>query len=148
LHCALAARLRIEEQHAAAFIARWWVRFPAVRALRDPLADKPRLTPWGRCLPNQDDPAHIRLNHLVQGSGRDVFCAGLLAIEDAGLDDRLPLPLHDEYVLHVPNDTAEEAAAAGRRLGALPPRRRRATRLEARRPLLGEREGIAVMARC
>jgi DNA polymerase I-like protein with 3'-5' exonuclease and polymerase domains len=108
----LAARLGIEQARAADFIDRWWQRFPAVRVLRDSIADEPRLTPWGRRLPDRNVPDHIRLNHLVQGSARDIFCDGLLALEDAGLDEHLLLPLHDELVIAVPEDTAEYAAAA------------------------------------
>ena len=60
----------------------------------------------GATSPDQDVPEHIALNHVIQGYGRDVFAAGLLALEDAGLDERLLLPLHDEYVLRLPADTA------------------------------------------
>ena len=60
----------------------------------------------GTTSPRADVPEHIALNHVIQGYGRDVFAAGLLALEDAGLDERLLLPLHDEYVLRLPADPA------------------------------------------
>jgi DNA polymerase-1 len=107
----LALRLGVDEDVAGDYISRWWSSFRAVKALRDRLRTHPQRTPWGRALPNDDVPDHIRLNHLIQGSGRDIFCDGLLALEDAGLDQHLLLPLHDEYVLQVPADSAEALAA-------------------------------------
>jgi DNA polymerase I-like protein with 3'-5' exonuclease and polymerase domains len=107
----LAHRLRIAEDQARAFVSRWSNSFPAVRKLRDRLAGEERRSLWGRLLPHDDVPDHIALNHVIQGYGRDVFAAGLLALEDAGLDKHLLLPLHDEYVLQLPADSAEALAA-------------------------------------
>jgi DNA polymerase-1 len=107
----VARRLRIDDDTAREFVSRWWESFPAVRALRERLAGEERRSLWGRRLPHQDVPKHIALNHVVQGYGRDVFCAGLLALENAGLDEHLLLPLHDEYVLSVPAGDAHEIAA-------------------------------------
>jgi DNA polymerase-1 len=107
----LAKRLRIEEEEARAFISRWWDRFRAVRHFRDRIAREERRSLWGRRLPHDGVPDHIALNHVIQAYGRDVFCAGLHALEDAGLDQHLLLPLHDEYVLALPADGAAELAA-------------------------------------
>jgi DNA polymerase-1 len=117
----LAKRLRIDEQEARAFVSRWWDRFPAVRHFRVRVAREERRSLWGRRLPQDGVPDHIALNHVIQGYGRDVFCAGLLALEDAGLDQHLLLPLHDEYVLALPANGADELAAeiAGRVRGRL-----------------------------
>ena len=74
---------------------------------------------------------------MIQGYGRDVFAAGLLALEDAGLDQHLLLPLHDEYVLALPADEAAALVDEIARLVARPARRRRASgRGERRRPCL------------
>jgi DNA polymerase I-like protein with 3'-5' exonuclease and polymerase domains len=118
----LARRLRIADEQARAFVSRWWESFPAVRKLRDRVAGEERRTLWGRRLPHNDVPEHIALNHVIQGYGRDVFAAGLLALEDAGLDRHLLLPMHDEYVLALPAGDAEQLAAevaaqVGSRLG-------------------------------
>ena len=108
----LALRLRISEDKARTFLDAWWERFPALRMFRASLADAgPQATPWGRPLPHDGVPDHIRLNHLIQGTGRDIFCNGLLALEDAGLDEYLLLPLHDEYVLQLPAEDANELVA-------------------------------------
>jgi DNA polymerase-1 len=107
----LARRLRITEEEARGFINRWWASFPAVRTLRERLAGEERHTLWGRCLPHNNVPRHIALNHVIQGYGRDIFAEGLLALEDGGLDEHLLLPLHDEYVLQLPAEIAAEIAA-------------------------------------
>jgi DNA polymerase-1 len=107
----LARRLRIADEQARAFVSRWWDSFPAVRKLRQRLASEERRTLWGRRLPADNVPEHIALNHVIQGYGRDVFAAGLLALEDADLDQHLLLPMHDEYVLEVPDDWADEYTA-------------------------------------
>jgi DNA polymerase-1 len=104
----LARRLKIADDQARAFVARWWDAFPAVRRLRERLAREERTSLWGRRLPSENVPAHIALNHVIQAYGRDVFAQGLLALEDASADDRLLLPLHDEYVL-----TLDEGSATG-----------------------------------
>jgi DNA polymerase I-like protein with 3'-5' exonuclease and polymerase domains len=112
----LARRLRIPTDEAREFVTRWWNAFPAVRKLRDRLAGEERRSLWGRRLPGDDVPNHVALNHVIQAYGRDVFAAGLLALEDAGLDQHLLLPLHDEYVLALP---AREAALLAGDIAAL-----------------------------
>jgi DNA polymerase I-like protein with 3'-5' exonuclease and polymerase domains len=87
-------------------------RFAALRRFRDRVAREQRLSLWGRPLPRENVPDHIALNHVIQASGRDVFCDGLLALEDLGLDEHLLLPLHDEYVLQLPAGDATETARA------------------------------------
>jgi DNA polymerase I-like protein with 3'-5' exonuclease and polymerase domains len=107
----LARRLHIPTNDARSFVTRWWDEFPAVRTLRDRVAREERRSLWGRRLPADQVPDHVALNHLIQAYGRDIFAAGLLALEDAGLDHHLLLPLHDEYVLALPVDQAAELAA-------------------------------------
>ena len=70
--------------------------------------------PGGRRLPVDARP-HARLNHRIQAAGRDIFCAGLLRLEDAGLVDHLALPLHDEYVLAVPESRRTSSSLEPRR---------------------------------
>jgi DNA polymerase-1 len=106
----LARRLKITDDQARAFVDRWWQAFPAVRKLRERLAREERVSLWGRRLPADDVPPHIALNHVIQGYGRDIFAAGLLALDDAGADAHLLLPLHDEYVLQLDRATAADDA--------------------------------------
>ena len=107
------------------------------------LSDDDR-SPWGRRLPI-DARRHAKLNHRIQAAGRDIFCAGLLRLEDAGLVDHLVLPLHDEYVLTVPEDEAHELVA--RAAAIVEQRARRGSaprRRERRRALLGVGEVTCV----
>jgi DNA polymerase-1 len=106
----LARRLGISAEDAHRFVSRWWDAFPSVRTLRSRLAHEERHSLWGRRLP-ADVPEHMALNHVIQAYGRDVFAAGLLALEDAGLDEHLLLPLHDEYVLELPAGRSHELGA-------------------------------------
>jgi DNA polymerase-1 len=106
----LAGRLGIGEEAARSLVSRWWRRFGTLRRFRDRVAREERRSLWGRPLPQLDIPDHIAINHVIQATGRDVFCAGLLALEDAGLDAHLLLPLHDEYVLQLPAESADEVA--------------------------------------
>jgi DNA polymerase-1 len=106
----LSLRLGVSHVQAQRLIDSWWARFPALQRYAVACSDEDR-TPWGRRLP-VDVPKHAKLNHRIQAAGRDVFCAGLLRLEDAGLVDRLALPLHDEYVMTVPEANARELVAA------------------------------------
>ncbi|GAA4188851.1 hypothetical protein GCM10022288_15760 [Gryllotalpicola kribbensis] len=60
--------------------------------------------------------AYKQLNHVVQGSGSDIFYAGIArvarALPSIGLDSSaLYLPVHDELILSVPSAKQFEAAA-------------------------------------
>jgi DNA polymerase I-like protein with 3'-5' exonuclease and polymerase domains len=105
----LTVRLGVTPEQAHAFLDGWWKRFPTLERYASTLSDVDR-TPWGRRLP-VNAPRHARLNHRIQAAGRDVFATGLLRLEDAGLVDHLALPLHDEYVLAVPESGAHELVA-------------------------------------
>ena len=105
----LALRLGISHGQAQAFLDSWWARFPQLQCYATQLSDNDR-SPWRRRLP-VDAARHAKLNHRIQAAGRDVFCAGLLRLEDHGLVDHLALPLHDEYVLTVPEHEAHALVA-------------------------------------
>ncbi|MCA9240502.1 MAG: hypothetical protein KDA37_09895, partial [Planctomycetales bacterium] len=65
------------------------------------------------------------VNSIVQGSGRELLVDALLALEAAGLGDSLWLPVHDEWVLQVPESDADAlcallAEAMTRQVGAVP----------------------------
>lgn len=52
------------------------------------------------------------VNTEIQGSARELLIDALIALDDAGLGEHLWLPIHDEWVLQVPAERAEEACAA------------------------------------
>ncbi len=53
---------------------------------------------------------HVVVNGLTQGAARDLMHADLLRVVDAGFD--VWLTLHDEIIIEVPEEQAEEACAA------------------------------------
>lgn len=67
-------------------------------------------TPTGRVLPVDPDRGYSGLNYMVQSTSRDVTCAGLLRVYEAGYGPYLRLPVHDEVILSVPEEHARYAA--------------------------------------
>lgn len=50
------------------------------------------------------------LNYGVQGYARDLLVEAIFRVEDAGLADRMWLPIHDELIIQAPENEAEEYA--------------------------------------
>ena len=73
-------------------------------------------SPIGRRLPVPAALAYKATNYVVQGTGRDVTARALLRIKNAGLSKYLVLVVHDEILMDVPEEKAEEVAG---RLGDL-----------------------------
>lgn len=69
-------------------------------------------TAFGRTVPVERAKAHTQaVSHVVQATARDIFFTGVLRMVDAGLLRHLRLVLHDEVVLSLPADSAEDLAA-------------------------------------
>lgn len=51
---------------------------------------------------------HAAINYAVQSTARDVFAMGITRMHNAGLGDYLRLVVHDESVLSVPEDSAQD----------------------------------------
>ncbi|WP_082778071.1 DNA polymerase [Tsukamurella pseudospumae] len=51
------------------------------------------------------------VNSTVQGAGRDLLVDALLALDDLGYGERVWLPIHDEWIVQVPEEEAEKACA-------------------------------------
>ena len=101
---ALARNAGISLDDAKATIDRYRREFPAIGRYSRQLADRAssgrRLvtTASGRQLPVDGDRAYSALNFVVQSSARDVLAQALLAMVDAGLQENLLIPIHDEVV--------------------------------------------------
>lgn len=80
------------------------------RYVRDVSGREEVVTSIGRRLPLDGQRGHIGINYAVQSEARDVFASALLRLDDAGLGDHLWLPVHDEVIVSVPENSAEEAA--------------------------------------
>ncbi|MBN7296581.1 DNA polymerase [Mycobacteroides abscessus] len=48
------------------------------------------------------------VNSVVQGAGRELLVDALLVLDDAGFADNIWMPIHDEWILQVPEDQADE----------------------------------------
>lgn len=89
--------------------------YPKVKLLSQRLASIARdqgyiTTPTGRRLPVDATRPYAALNYLIQSTGRDVTCRGLVRLHDAGLTEFMRLPIHDEVLFSVPAQYAESAA--------------------------------------
>ncbi|MDO3110440.1 DNA polymerase [Mycobacteroides abscessus] len=51
---------------------------------------------------------HTILNYRIQGLARDLLAQALFRAEDAGLGEAFLLPIHDEILIQVPEDRADE----------------------------------------
>lgn len=55
--------------------------------------------------------AHSAPNYLIQGSAREALGDGLIKLESTEYKGSVILPVHDEILMHVPEDRAEHATA-------------------------------------
>lgn len=62
----------------------------------------------GRRHPVDKGKEYAGLNYLIQGMAAFFFKMKLLELSAAGLDQWMILPVHDEVILHVPNEHVEE----------------------------------------
>lgn len=68
--------------------------------------------PFGRVIPRDPWREYANANYTIQSTGRDVLGQALVRLADAGWADTFWLPVHDELVLEVPEDRADEAQDA------------------------------------
>lgn len=68
-------------------------------------------TPTGRRLPVDPTRAYSALNYVIQSTSRDVTGRGLVRLHEAGLTPYLRLPIHDEVLASVPQESARDLAA-------------------------------------
>lgn len=66
------------------------------------------LTATGRRLPCDEGKIYTLVNYAIQGGAAEVFKLNLLKCDAAGLTPYMVVPVHDEIVLSVPKDQAEE----------------------------------------
>lgn len=64
----------------------------------------------GRYLPLDRGREYAAVNYSVQSIARDLLAQALIDLAQAGLDDYLLLPVHDEVVFQAPVDIADEVA--------------------------------------
>lgn len=104
----------ITESEGREIVRRYWSQYPAIAALNTWMKTQRsvRLIS-GRYVPIGDR-SHAALNYLIQGSSRELLVGAWLRFEMEAvkrkLDARIWFPIHDELVLDVADEHAEEAA--------------------------------------
>lgn len=90
--------------------------FPEIRQYSQRMMDRAKrngyriTTPFGRPLPVDDDRVYSVTNYIIQSTARDIFCTDLITMSDAGLEEYLRLPIHDEALSEVPKAEADDVA--------------------------------------
>jgi DNA polymerase-1 len=67
-------------------------------------------TPMGRRLPVDAGMLYAATNYKIQGAAGDVFKKGLVALAQAGFEDTMIIPVHDEVLFSMPLDDVPEAS--------------------------------------
>lgn len=66
------------------------------------------VTPYGRRIPNVDGRLYALTNYLIQGAAAEILKKSLADLDAVGLGEYLILPVHDEIVLDVPKEQAQD----------------------------------------
>ena len=125
----LARQLGIGRQEAQGYVDRYFERYPGVKIYMDETREQARKlgyveTVFGRRLYLPDINARqvqsrqyaerSAINAPMQGTAADIIKRAMLAVDNwlrsSGLDARLIMQVHDELVLEVKTDAAQEAA--------------------------------------
>jgi DNA polymerase-1 len=67
------------------------------------------VTPYGRRLPCDEEKMYTLVNYLLQGTASEVFKHAIVDLDAAGWSEAMVLPIHDEVLLDVPAEDAEQA---------------------------------------
>ena len=115
----LAEKLGCDTSEARTIITDIWDAYPQLKAYADRLkmdmrAGKPELTIGGRPVP-PPPPAkgeYTILNSRIQATAADIFYAGVVRVASLLGAESLWMPFHDELIVMVKDDDAEQAARA------------------------------------
>ncbi len=127
----LARQLGISNSEAAQYIDAYFERYPGIRDYMDRTKEEARkfgyvMTPFGRKChvkgineknPNMRGMAErAAINAPIQGGAADIIKRAMLlmpdALDDAGLNARMLLQVHDELIFEVPDAEVEKTVAA------------------------------------
>lgn len=90
-------------RHTYAGYVAWSERLAKQRYVRNP---------FGRVIPRDPYRDYANANYMIQSTGRDVLGEALCRLADAGWAPHFWLPIHDELIMEVPEDRADECCAA------------------------------------
>lgn len=108
------AELELEARRIMSTIDRRWpdLKKAAYREAALTKAGRTRIRlDSGRCISLDLVGARDTFNALVQGSGREILVDAAMRLIERGYEKHLWLPVHDEWILQVPESRAEQAVA-------------------------------------
>jgi DNA polymerase I len=107
----LALKAGITIPQAQRVIKQFKQTYPKIISYSDSLQHKEEIvTPFGRHLPIDESRRYAATNYMIQSTARDLFVTGGVNIVNAGYGKYLWLPIHDEWILNVPEEIAENVA--------------------------------------
>lgn len=113
----IAATLKISEKEATILWQKWRHTYAGLVKWSEKQAKKRYVrNPYGRLIPRDPNRDYANANYLIQSTGRDVLGEAMLRLADEGWGENFWLPIHDELVMEVPEDRAEEGCLALTRL--------------------------------
>lgn len=120
---AVSTQWDIGEEDAKKAVKGFWETYPATRKLSDKCSSEARrnghiYTVTGRRILVDQDRPYAAMNYRIQSSCRDITARAILELDKAGLTPFMRLPVHDEIVMSVPKERAEEIAAQVARIMA------------------------------
>jgi DNA polymerase-1 len=109
----------VSEDQMRSFVSAFNLRFPGVKRLQDQLnnmgAIRKRdegeayvITPLGRRLAADEDRPYTLISYLIQGHAAEILKRMLVALDARGFGEFMILPVHDEIVMEVPEELAQE----------------------------------------
>lgn len=109
----IAKTLDIPEREAFLLWQKWRQTYAGLVAWTDQQARKRFVrNPFGRVIPRDPFRDYANGNYLIQSTGRDILGSAMCRLADEGWADYFWLEMHDELLMEVPEDRAEEAAEA------------------------------------
>lgn len=109
----IAATLKITETEATVLWQKWRHTYAGLVKWSDRMAKKRYVrNPYGRLIPRDPHRDYANANYMIQSTGRDMLGEALIRLAEEGWGDTIWLTIHDEALLEVPEDRAEEARLA------------------------------------
>lgn len=109
----IAATLSISEREALILWQKWRHTYAGLVRWSDMVARQDHVrNPFGRVIPRDPYRDFANANYLIQSTGRDVLGTAICRLADAGWGDSFWMFVHDEMILEVPEERAQEAADA------------------------------------
>lgn len=109
----IALMIGCSEREAVVLWGKWRRTYKGLVRWSEQIAKRPYVVnPFGRVIPRDEYRPYASGNYYIQSTGRDILGAALCRLADAGWAPYFWLPIHDELVMEVPEDRAEEGCVA------------------------------------